>query len=113
MTEFVWSWPTRADSVVPDVTSGLAKCTKYTMAINHETYRWAAKRLPVRGVADGIALRFDASIDGDSSDVVLYVAYLVRGGTVLDLEASGERITDAVFTQLVSKAAARLNAAVD
>ncbi|WP_350274792.1 hypothetical protein [Kribbella sp. HUAS MG21] len=112
VTEFVWSWPTEPDSLVPDLVSGLGKCSSYTMvAPDEEKYRWAATRLPVSGLSNGLALRYDASTEsGEPAAFVIYSAYVVRGGTVVYLEVQGETITDAVFAQLVSKAVARLDA---
>jgi hypothetical protein len=81
------------------------------VATDQQRYRWVATRLPVRGLSDGIALRYDASADAGGGDAfVVYVAFVVRDGTVAYLDAQGETITDAVFTQLVSRAAARLDA---
>ncbi|WP_166680548.1 hypothetical protein [Kribbella sp. VKM Ac-2566] len=114
MTEWVWSWPTRLDTVVPDITSQFAKCSSYTMvATDGGKYRWVAKRLSVPGLTGGIAIRHDTSMaDYAVVEAVVYVAFVVRQGTVVGLEAQGETITDAVFTQLVGKAAARLDAAM-
>jgi hypothetical protein len=114
ITERVRSWPTRMDALVPDVIARFAKCSSYTLvATDNQKYRWVAKRLSVPGLTDGIAIRYDTSMAGyDIGEAVVYVAFVVRQGTVVGLEAQGETITDAVFTQLVGKAAARLDAAM-
>ncbi|MFF0343163.1 hypothetical protein [Kribbella sp. NPDC004875] len=113
VTESVWSWPTQLDKFISDLTSQFTKCSKYTMVPpGQETYYWVAKQLPVQGLTNAFAVRYDTSISEDGIDAISdYVAFVVRGGTVVELDAEGDEITDTVFIQLVRKAAARLDAA--
>ncbi|GAA1555912.1 hypothetical protein GCM10009804_10970 [Kribbella hippodromi] len=112
VTEFIWSWPTRLDSFVADLTALLPKCSKYTMVSSDKVkYTWTATRLVVPGVAGAFALRYRSSAPDGDPIPVMYTAYVVRGGTIVDLEAD-IGFTDATFSRLVAKAAARLNAAV-
>ncbi|HET6742104.1 MAG TPA: hypothetical protein VFH76_24340 [Kribbella sp.] len=112
--EFVWSWPTQLGTVMPDLVGQLPRCRQYSMIDTYkQAYHWTAKQLPVPGVRDCLVLRYDAT-PSDEDDVPFadYMAYVVRGSAVVNLEAGGDGITDATFTQLVIKAVARLDAVV-
>jgi hypothetical protein len=75
-----------------------------------ETFTSFARQLPVRGLRDGVALRF-----GDPADPRLtsesYRAYVARRGTLLTLRAESDTFpTDAAFIQFLNTAVARLDA---
>ncbi|MFD7160937.1 hypothetical protein ACFV9C_40580 [Kribbella sp. NPDC059898] len=83
------------------------------VASDQVKYEWVGSRLPLRGSADAIALRFETATADDGVTVsAQYVGYAARGGTVIHIEGWGEKLTDAVFAQIVSEAAARLDRVV-
>lgn len=114
VTEFVWSWPTQVRTLVPELTDRLAKCSTYTLVGPDQVkYELAISRLPLHGSAEAIALRVNTAAPAAADPIApQYFGYAARGGTVINIEGWGETLTDAVFAQLVSKAAARLDAAV-
>jgi hypothetical protein len=110
VTEVIASWPALQVALVRDIVAVLSRCATFSGALEGETFTSFARRLPVPGLRDGIAIRF-----GDPKDPKLtseyYRAYVARGGTLLTLRASSETFpTDAAFIQFVNTAVARLDA---
>ncbi|WP_141852063.1 hypothetical protein [Kribbella jejuensis] len=111
-TEVIASWSSPQLPLLRSITDALPLCRTYSGSLDGSSFKLFARQLPVRGLRDGIALRF-----GDPDDPKLksgtYSAYVVRGGTVLALRADSDTFpTDAAFAQFVTTAVARLDAAV-
>ena len=111
-TEVIASWPTSQLALLREITGAVPLCKTYGGSLDGETFKMFARQLSVSGLRDGIVLRF-----GDPADPKLksatYSAYVVRGGTVLALRADSDTFTsDAAFTQFVTTAVNRLDAAI-
>lgn len=111
-TEVLASWPASQLPLLKQVADVLPRCQTYGGTLAGESFRLFARQLPVRGLRDGIVLRF-----GDPDDPKLtsgsYSAIVVRGGTVLALRAGSDTYpTDAAFVRLTMTAVARLDAAI-
>ncbi|MET9276072.1 hypothetical protein [Kribbella sp. NPDC003557] len=112
ITELIYSWPTTQVPLVERVADALPRCTRVTgMSSVRTKFSITAKQVRVPGLKDGIVLRTQFT-DDDTPNFTStdYDAVVVRGGTVLRLWASTGTMTDTRFTQLLTKAVARLDA---
>jgi hypothetical protein len=102
VTEQIYSWSTDQGEVVRRLADLSTTCASFdlTSPSDHAKSRWTVKRLP----GQEILLRFESTDEGSGPPTVAYIAYVVRGGTVMSLEAQGDTFTDAVFTRTVEKA---------
>lgn len=111
-SEVIASWPSSQLPLLRNITDALPLCKTYGGSLDGSSFKLFARKLPVPGLRDGIALRF-----GDPDDPKLksgtYSAYVVRGGTVLALRADSDTFTtDAAFVEFLTTAVSRLDAAI-
>ncbi|MFG1626335.1 hypothetical protein [Kribbella sp. NPDC049227] len=108
--EHITTWPTQQEQLVQKVDGAVRHCTGFTQyyPATAESARWKPKRLAIPGLVDGIAVRLET--EDNSITWGYYVAYVVRGGTVLSL-TTGSTVSEADFIRITKKAAERLRAA--
>ncbi|NUS00790.1 MAG: hypothetical protein HOV67_36695 [Kribbellaceae bacterium] len=111
VTEFIYSWTTPQLPIVQRISEILPQCAAFTATwYGGETFRASVRQLSVPGLRDGIVLRTDYP---DPPNATGYVAYVARGGTLLELEGANDTFTgDGAFVRLVTTAVARLDAAI-
>ncbi|MEV0287192.1 hypothetical protein AB0H36_24000 [Kribbella sp. NPDC050820] len=92
------------------VTDALAQCDSFKITPKYQTDSASvtARQLPMPGLADGVAIRFDLTFENQT--LAQYRAYVVRDSTVLHLDAGG--MSDAEFLRFTAKAVAKLDAVV-
>ncbi|MER7245766.1 hypothetical protein [Kribbella sp. NPDC000426] len=113
--ETISSWTTSAAPLLQRITEGLPGCPTVTgtwVVSLKEPYRVAVRQLSVPGLKDGIVL--GAGFANTTFKPLSYSAYVVRGNTLLTLQAHNDTFpTTASFTALLVKAVARLDAVVN
>ena len=110
ITELIYSWPTTQVPLVERVADALPRCTRVTVLSSVRTkFSITAKQVRVPGLEDGIVVRTQfTENDTRNSTFTGYDAVVVRGGAVLWLSTGA--MTETAFTQLLTKAVARLDA---
>ncbi|WP_020389840.1 hypothetical protein [Kribbella catacumbae] len=108
--ETVQSWPAQQAALVQKVTDALPRCATFTVTDPADIKTsFKVRQVPLAGLADGVGLR--AQITGDGGGFVMYLVYVVRGGSVLHLHLNGDKLTEADVARTARKATARLEAA--
>ncbi len=98
-----------APTLVQKVTEALPGCPTFSVTDPADTETsFKPRMVALTGVTDGVALR--AQITGDGGGFVMYLVYVVRGGSVLHLRLDGDTVTDAEVARMASKATARFEA---
>lgn len=111
-TEVIASWPAPQLPLLREIAQALPRCTTYAGTLDGQTFKLFARQLPVRGLREGIVLRF-GNPDDPKLKSITYSAYVVRSGTVLALRADSDTFTtEGAFVQLLTTAVARLDAVV-